>query len=391
MIRTIKIGLLLLAVAALQSQCRQKYVSPYVSPPTGYLVVEGYIAGNGPTQFMLSRTIPLPGDTTVPPELGAKLQVEGNDNTVYPLAEQGNGTYGIDTLPLNPAVQYRLRINTTGGEQYLSDLTSFKQTPAIDSINFISDASGINIYVNTHDPANASHYYQWNYTETWEYNTAEYSFFKYVPDTVPPTVVFRNPSEQIERCWHTDSSTSIFLGSTAKLSQDVVYKYPLNHLLPNSQIASVLYSMLVRQYALTEDAYNYLSLMQKNSTSLGSIFDAQPSDLKGNIHCISNPALQVIGYVSAGTMSQQRLFIYRRQIISNYSFTCAAPDIFVALAADSLNKYFDPPYSYLIPYTPLLKHFNNQGFWDGWIANRSTCVDCTLQGGTNQKPSFWPN
>jgi hypothetical protein len=149
--------------------------------------------------------------------------------------------------------------------------------------------------------------------------------------------------------------------------------------------------MLVRQYALTEDAYNYLSLMQKNSTSLGSIFDAQPSDLKGNIHCISNPALQVIGYVSAGTMSQQRLFIYRRQIVSNYSFTCVAPDIFVALAADSLNKYFDPPYSYLIPYTPLLKHFNNQGFWDGWTANRSTCVDCTLQGGTNQKPSFWPN
>lgn len=390
MIRTIKIAFLLLVAAAIGWQCRQKYVSPYVSPPTGYLVVEGYIAGNSPTQFMLSRTIPLPGDTTVPAELGAKLQVEGSDNSVYPLAEQGNGAYGIDTLPLKSSVQYRLRITTSGGEQYLSDPTSFKQTPAIDSVNWTGDASGINIYVNTHDPANASRYYQWNYTETWEYNTAKYSFFKYVPGN-PPTVVLRDPSEQIERCWHTYSSTSIFLGSTAKLSQDVVYESPLNRLPPNSQVTSVLYSMLVRQYALTEDAYNYLSLMQKNSTSLGSIFDAQPSELNGNIHCISNPALRVIGYVSAGTISQQRLFIYRRQIVSNYFFNCLAADIFVALSADSLNKYFNPPDPSMIPYTPILKHFNNMGYWDGWIANQSACVDCTLQGGTNQKPSFWPN
>jgi hypothetical protein len=212
-----------------------------------------------------------------------------------------------------------------------------------------------------------------------------------VPDSFPPTVVFRDPSQQIERCWHTYSSTAIFLGSTAKLSQDVVYEYPLNRLPPNSQITSVLYSMLVRQYALTEDAYNYISLMQKNSTSLGSIFDAQPSGLKGNIHCLSNPSLQVIGYVSAGTMSQQRLFIYRYQIASSYSFSCVAGDIFVALSADSLVKYFGPGNPSLIPYTPILKHFNNQGFWDGWIANRSECVDCTLQGGTNQRPSFWPN
>src|ERR1700744_4976237 len=117
--------------------CRDKYVSPYKSPVTGYLVVEGYISANTPTQFTLSRTIPLPGDSAIPAELGAGVQVEGSDNSTYPLVEQGNGLYSsIDTLRLNAAMQYRLRIHTGNGEDYLSDFVSYKVTPPIDSINW---------------------------------------------------------------------------------------------------------------------------------------------------------------------------------------------------------------------------------------------------------------
>src|ERR1700691_1391604 len=94
--------------------CVQQYVSPYQSPPTGYLVVEGLISGNGPTQYSLSRTITLPGDSTIPLVTGAQLQGEGSDNSVYPLTEQGYGQFGIAYLPLNIAVQYRLRIPIPG-------------------------------------------------------------------------------------------------------------------------------------------------------------------------------------------------------------------------------------------------------------------------------------
>ena len=43
-------------------------------------------------------------------------------------------------------------------------------------------------------------------------------------------------------------------------------------------------------------------LMQKNAESLGSIFDEQPTQITGNIHSVTNPSEQVIGYVSAGTV-----------------------------------------------------------------------------------------
>ena len=87
-------------------RCKDPYISPYKAPPTGYLVVEGYISGNTTTQFTLSHTIELPGDSTIPTEDGATVQVEGNDNTVYPLHGQGTGIYSsVDTLSLNQQVQ----------------------------------------------------------------------------------------------------------------------------------------------------------------------------------------------------------------------------------------------------------------------------------------------
>src|ERR1700712_1980793 len=119
--KILAVFLFLLAAVPLQ-QCKQVYVSPHVSPQTGYLVVEGYISGNTPTSFTLSRTIKLSADTTNPQEVGASIQVEGDDNSVYQLTEAGGGVYGtIGSLSLNAAVKYRLHIHTQTGGEYLSD------------------------------------------------------------------------------------------------------------------------------------------------------------------------------------------------------------------------------------------------------------------------------
>jgi hypothetical protein len=366
-------------------QCTQTYVSPYASPPTGYLVVEGYISGNGPTQYKLSRTVPLPGTSGIPVESSANVQVEGSDNSVYPLTEQGAGTYVIDTLSLNVSTQYRLRITTAGGEKYLSEFVVYKPTPPMDSVNWVYGSQGVNIYTNTHDPANATRYYQWDYKETWEYHSAEASEFEYDGDTTPVMVLLRPQADQIFTCWHTDSSTTIILGSTAKLAQDEIHEQPLVLLPANGQQLSVLYSILVRQFALTDSGYIFLSMMQKNTESLGSIFDAQPSQIKGNIQCLTNPDVPVIGYISAGTVQQQRIFISRSQLPAwDYEFSCENPDTTVANDPKALQDFF---FGYA--YIPVTAVFFN-GRLVGYASNQSTCVDCRTMGGTTQEPSFWP-
>jgi hypothetical protein len=384
--RTNKLLLLSLLLITLQWQCVQKYNSPYVSPTTGYLVVEGYISGNTPTQYTLSRTIPLPGDSTIPLETGATVQVEGTDNSVYPLTEQSPGTYVAGTLALNTATQYRLRITTTAGQQYLSSYVPYKPTPPIDSVSWIYNSNGVQIYVNTHDPANATRYYQWQYGETWEYNSSEYSQAVY--DTATNTVSQRPLADQIYTCWHSDSSTHILIGSSAKLAQDIIYLQPLVLLPSNGVQLGIEYSIFVRQYALTEDGYNFLTLMQSNTESLGTIFDPTPSQLKGNIQCLTNPNEPVVGYVSAGTVQQQRIFIKHSQVpYWYYAFLCPAPDTLVKPPDSAhLRIFFD-----LYGYIPLFADLGPTGNLVGWYANFPNCIDCRLQGGTTTEPSFWPN
>jgi Domain of unknown function (DUF4249) len=366
--------------------CKDPYISPYKSPVTGYLVVEGYISGNTISQFTLTRTIALPGDSTLPTENGATVVIQGSDNSSYSLIDTGNGVYRTpDTLTLNPQLQYRLSIQTSNGEKYLSDLVPFKPTPLIDSINWIQNSDrSIQIYANTHDPNNNTHYYQWNFDQTFEYHSAEESQVYWDTDTVPPNVEPRPLDGQVFRCWQSGSSTDILINSSIKLASDVIYRQAIKSIPPDDQQTSVLYSILVRQYALTADGYSFLQLMQQNTESLGSIFDAQPTQLTGNIHCLTNPTEQVIGWVSAGTVQSQRIFINRDQIKSTYSYSCPIPDtVFGEGYSQLVNVFGDGQY------TPEYFGISTSGV-KGWVSNYTDCLVCTLFGGINVAPSYWP-
>jgi hypothetical protein len=312
---------------------------------------------------------------------GASVQVVGSDSSQYLLPEQGNGIYGNTTLSLNPALQYRLQIQIPNGESYQSDFVPLKPSPPIDSINWIYSAdSGVNIYINTHDPNNTTRYYQWSYDQTWEYDMPEISYLMY--DDSNNTVVPRLPAQEVNRCWVNSPSTSLLIDNTNKLSQDVVYQFPLVNIPIGSQQLMVLYSLQVTQYALTAAGYNFLYQIQQNTEALGTIFDAQPTQVIGNIHCLSNPAEPVIGYISAGTVQQQRIWIasYQLPVYWQYFIICPAPDYVVPNTPDSLIYYFGGG-----GYTPLATG------GAGYISNFSTCVNCLLLGGLNQKPAFWPN
>jgi hypothetical protein len=367
-------------VCILFGDCVQKYVSPYKSPPTGYLVVDGFISGNGTTKYSVTRTMPLPGDSTVPVVTGALLQVEGSDGSIYPLSELGNGQYGIDSLSLSTADQYRLRLMIPGGETYLSEYVPYKPTPPIDSVNWVQNGAGVTIYVNTHNSTDSTGYYQWAFDQTYEYISAEYSGYYY--DAARDSVIQRTPAQQVYYCWTDIPPTSIALGTSARLARDVIYEYPLVNIPSNSQELSVEYSILVTQYALSDSAFQFLSMMAQNTQDLGSIFDALPTELTGNIHSLSNPGETVIGYISAGTVQQQRIFIKNQQLQNWFYYVpCPVPDHDVPL--DSVFYYFGEA-----GYLPL---YFTYGPIAGWVSNSAGCLDCRLQGGSNQKPAFWPN
>ena len=132
--------------------CKEVYQPNIESPTTGYLVVEGFINSNGGSSTItFTRTTKLDDSVSIAYEHNAQVQIESENNEVYPMPEGFNGAYTSAALTLNPNTKYRVRINTTDGKEYLSEYAAVKNTPVIDSVSWLQDNDGVTTYINTHD------------------------------------------------------------------------------------------------------------------------------------------------------------------------------------------------------------------------------------------------
>jgi hypothetical protein len=356
--------------------CRDKYDLPETAMGQPLLVVEGNLnTGTGPTRIRLTKSTKLERFNQIVPELHAIVNLKGDDNTTIPFVEDADGYYQNTQLSLVPAVHYRLHIRTTGGKEYLSDMIEQKTNTPIDSLTWKEENAGVAIMVNTHDPSTQTRYYRWDYTETWEIHSVYEATVKWENQQVLPMV----PPEQTYQCWRGDISNTINIATSSALQEDVIRDQFLLRIPRGTDKLSWKYSVLVRQYALTKGAYEFYKQMKQNTESMGTIFDPQPTELRGNIHNINDPDEIVIGYITASPVQEKRIFLHYYDV-SNWGFQMECDTIQVPL--NQLTIYF-PNY---LPFQPVLGAGGNPVYY---LASYPTCVDCRTRGGSTVKPSFW--
>jgi hypothetical protein len=371
--------------------CKIEYRPPVESPKTGYLVVEGFInSDGGPTTITLSRTLKIYNDSTRDNrEHNAIVNIEGINNETFPLYETGDGVYTSSPLQLDPNEKYRLKIKTQYGKEYESDYSSYRTTPDIDSLTWKRDNNGVKIYISTHDEKVKPGYYNWNYKETWEIHSTYYSTVKFLynpGNPLPFGVGYRNqdqtPDIALYRCWQDVISSNINIGSSEKLNRNLIY-FPIMLIEPQSRKLSVMYSIKVLQYAVSKEDYDYLKILKTNSEEIGSITGPLPSELTGNIHCITTPSETVIGFVEVSQEKQsERLFISNDDVPGwGYKMQCAQQIVsndFVSLRDNS-----DLYPTTVLTSDPFL------GITSFYATPEINCVDCRLYG-SPVKPAFWP-
>lgn len=376
-----KLHYTLLFLAGFFGGCRQRYDPPLKSLSNTFLVVEGVLnTGHDSTTIRLTRTFNLNQQATVQTEDNAQLRVEGKDNTVSVLSGTGNGKYVSANLNLIPGNEYRLRIKTIGGKEYLSDYVKAKITPPIDSVNWDRSNAGVQIYVNTKDPAGTTRYYRWEYEETWEIHS--FYFSVYIYDRSSNTIRQRQfPAEDVSKGWKYGNSSNILLANSIRLQNDIIYNAPLKLIGAGEERLSERYSILVRQYAVEEGAYNFFDLMKKNTEDVGSLFSPQPSEIKGNIHCITDPTEYVVGYVTASSIEEKRIFISQTEVPQwGYRGEFCESDT-VPNDPNSIRTKFGN--GGLVPY-----YFHSPP-GDYYLGSSSECVDCRARGASIIKPVFW--
>jgi Domain of unknown function (DUF4249) len=369
--------------------CRKVYDPPAIKAGNHFLAVDGFIysGSNIASTMTISRSLNLSDSVPNIPELHAQVSIQDTSGNSYPMFDTaGTGIYVSDLLTLDTGQKYRLAITTSDANKYISDFVSPKISPPIDSVTWelVNDPltlqQAVNVYVNSHDAKNNTHYYRWDYLETYKHlSPLETAWGDSNGMTYPLPVLYST-----HVCWSTSLSTNILLGSSIALSQDVISHVQIADYQQNDPKMDIGNSILVRQYPLTAEAYNYWLTVQKNSQSLGGLFDLLPAQINGNLHCTTDPKNPALGYISASSITEQRIYISNHSLIgwkSNPSYSCVLHDI----GLDQLNlliyNYPDTSYG---PY-----HFEGD-FTISLIVAPKSCMDCRYQGGVNIQPSFWP-
>jgi hypothetical protein len=352
--------------------CVIPFSPPEVASADRFLVVDGFLNTNSKDSSRINLTYSqvVSNKNTFAPELRAQVIVEGDKGSTFTFTEIGKGLYRLAPRVFNENENYRIRIKTTGKKEYLSDYTAPKQTPPIDSITYriASDKKNVQINVNTHDPRNKTHFYRWKYEETWEYFMPQYSLYEIKNNSIIDRV------DNINTCWKTEIPSTILLASTVKLTQDLVLDAPVTNIPVNTNKLLVKYSILVKQFGLTEEGFKYWSALAKTTETTGGLFDPQPSQVTGNIKCTTDSQELVFGFFSAGVPQEKRIFLTLG--LGTYA---QCPPLDTLSIGDALKAQ-----AFLL----------NQYWPDGarvpdYVIGDPGCGDCRTKGGVIKRPIFW--
>ncbi|MDR0429201.1 MAG: DUF4249 domain-containing protein [Tannerellaceae bacterium] len=358
---------LLIAFCSLASCIDRFEPEGIIAPQEGLLVVDGVIT-SGVTTIELSRTIPMETEWYDAPAVdNATLYVECNDGTRFTQTTNlGKGTYKILTGELHPGKQYRLHIHING-KTYESDYLAPLSSPAIDSISYQKQEPGdpIHITVSTHDEASNPSYFRWTYQENWEFKSELFAQYGKLYGYGPNIYFDLNSSNNIYYCWGTNQSRAFALGTTDKLSQNIISHKRLVKIPSDSEKISILYHIAVSQYRIREKAYHYFTNQQKNISQTGGIFSLIPGEIRGNIHSLTTPGEWVIGYVEVSIPS------VKEQFMPELTLAYEPPPQTCARAVSNIPTGLIYMLGDPILYAP------------------ERCLDCTTRG-TKNKPAFWP-
>ncbi len=347
--------------------CITEYDAKEVNETVDILIVDGTIT-NDTTYITLSKAVPLTDEINDMLYINnATLYVECNDGTqsINSVAE-GQGKYLIKTGKLNDNYQYRLKI-FIDEKEYQSEYLSPLITPEIDSISLIKAGKGKPVYicVSARDSRNQSPYYLWSYKEDWEFKT------RLRANAFRDNGIIIAATSQNNRyyCWQSDRSHTLLLGETSKLNDNIISEKKLIEMDPSDDRLSELYHISVTQNLIRKEAYDYYANLQKNIEQTGSLFSPIPSEMRGNIICVANPEMHVVGYVEVSTTSRKKRFIWKSEEIYEEPRSLCQQQINATAIADALYIY-----------DPLVENL---------YAPRE-CVDCTVNG-TKTRPDFWPD
>lgn len=338
------------------------------------LVVEGLLTDQPEVQTVkISRSLPVGQKTVKRPLSGCTVTIIDDLDIRTRYTETDSGIY-VSPVGFHGELgrTYRVHIAAPaegGIYNYDSKPAVMLPVPAIDTLYYEKskvrdedfdqfDIETCQIYLDTY--GNDNGFFRWEYFETW---ILRLNFS--VPDQI---------------CWINERSRNIMIKSTDASGETFIKRQPVTNISNVTDRLQTKYSILVNQYSMNEEEYNFWLAMQKITEESGGLYDAVPASVPGNITCTEFPDQTVLGYFSVSAKASKRIFIDENfaGIIDHYA-DCITDTVYGDGPIKGLDTtvwiLFDKPMSFPRPHTRILT--------ETW-----GCYSCTARG-TKERPSFW--
>lgn len=372
--------------------CLDVYEAPRDLQDVEVLVIDGFLNGTDRNAYInISHAQPLSSDLPPQVESGATVSIFADNGDRFTLVETQPGLYTLSNINVDPNGKYQLRIGTARGGQYTSDYVEIRQAPPITGVAIEpnGEQSALEILLSAKDPTGLTRYYRWDYIETWEYTSTFRSDFKMVDKQIVPRIA----GEGVYRCYRSQTSTRIMIGTSIHLSDDVINDQLLTTIPTGDQRLHARYSVEVRQRAITRHEFEYLKQLQLSTENLGGLFDPAPSQLYGNVRNVSDTSIPVLGYFTAGSTQKFRAFYDHDNLPTSMKVplergNCLQDTVCITIPNPwglKCNVELKTMKGTEVITGTLFKEFETIGF----LVSTPDCADCRTQGGVTTPPEFW--
>ena len=365
------------------------------------LVVNGTLTNQVKNQeVLLTRSFRFNEDE-IPNEEGAQVYVNSDSGLRYDFEEVSPGSYqSVNAFGAQMNQLYTLNITTVDGRSYRSAAMQLPvgstQIDRLYAERLTNDegVEGMSIFVDSFDPSGSSRLYRHEFVETFQIIAPFWSPLDAVVitegiNTFEVRAILREQEERV--CYGEQRERNIIVNSTLGLSEDRLDRYPVRFIDRDDYILSYRYSVLVKQFVHSPEAFSFYETLQGLAQTSGSLFsEDQPGFLQGNIFSVDNPDENVAGFFDVATVAEKRIFFDYEDFFPNeelppYTADCviSAPTTTGSLGERALlNLIYDDKIRFY--------DFNFGTIPGGgpFLVVRDVCGDCTTLG-SNKIPDFW--
>ena len=291
--------LLILTLSAIK--CIDPF-NPKLDRYQSLLVVDALLTDEAVPSYVRITRSSLTPDEAPPTVTGASVSITDDMGNNSSLNEVSEGIYKTDTLTFRGVEgrEYTLKIHTEDGKEYESEPGILHKARDIDTVYFSRDRKtmdngeeqdGITIYIDSKDPTEHK-YFRWSYEEWWKFSIPYPVKYQYIDEEH----IYQIPAENVT-CYKNRNSDEVLIQLRDPEVNAEFIKSPICFIASEkSDRLLIQYCIQVSQYAISEKEYEFWSMMKEINESGGDIFDKQPFPVISNIHCVSDPAENVLGY-----------------------------------------------------------------------------------------------